>query len=157
MLALAPLEDQSPPRIEPASLDEVFEVLTRAVFQGGLHWAVVDRRWAAFERELEGFDVHAVAEYGPADVDRLVAERQLIRNRAKFEATVANARALVEIEREHGSFAAWLDEHDGYEAASAALRSRFALLGHFGSTWALWVLGGPTPPYEDWRRLGGGR
>lgn len=157
MLALAPTDDQSPPRVEPASLDDVFEVVTRAVFQAGLHWAVVDRRWPAFERELEGFDVHAVAAYADDDVDRLCAERQLIRNRVKWDATVANARALLEVEREHGSFAEWLGDFEDHEAARDAMCARFTHLGAFGATWVLWVLGGPTPPHAEWSRLGGAR
>lgn len=148
-------EDLTPPRIDTASLDDVFEVITRAVFQAGLHWSVVDRRWPAFEHALEGFDVHAVAGFGDAEADELARDPELIRNPAKVAAMLANARALVELERSHGSFAAWLDEHDGYDAACTALRSRFAYLGDFGATWTLWVLGGPTPPYADWSRLGG--
>jgi len=154
MHALAPRGDLVPPIIVPQSLDDIFEVITRAVFQAGLDWAVVDRRWEAFDRALEGFDAYAVAAWTADDVERLMQQGEIVRNRPKLEATRCNARELVAIEREHGTFADWLAEFDDYEAACAALSDRFAYLGTFGSTWALHVLGEEVPPHADWSRLG---
>lgn len=153
MHALAPVDGQVPPRIEPETLSDVFEVLTRAVFQAGMAWEVIDRRWPDFERALDGFDPYAVAAWGDRELDAVMAAPGIIRNRSKFASTVRNAATLVELEREHGSFAGWLAEHPGHDAAAGALRSHFSYLGSFGATWALHVLGEETPPHAEWSRL----
>jgi DNA-3-methyladenine glycosylase I len=77
--------------------DEValFEALTLGVFQAGLSWEIVFRKRDAFQKVFHGFDVAKVAKMTPRDVNRLVEDASIIRNRAKIEATVENARVMV--------------------------------------------------------------
>lgn len=82
----------------------LFERLSLEAFQSGLSWAIVLRKREAFRAAFAGFDPEAVAEFGDADVDRLLADAGIIRNRAKILATVGNARATLAL-REHGGLA----------------------------------------------------
>lgn len=78
-------------------LDErgLFERLSLNAFQAGLSWRTILAKRDAFREDFADFDPDAVARFGSADVERLLADRNIIRNRAKIEATIANARATV--------------------------------------------------------------
>ena len=86
----------------------LFEKLTLEGFQAGLAWATVLRKREAFKRAFDGFDPERVARYGAEDRVRLLGDAGIIRNRAKIEATIGNAAALLAVAVEHGSFAAYL-------------------------------------------------
>lgn len=73
---------------------ELFERISLEAFQSGLSWLVILRKRADFRRAFEGFDVGTVAAYTGADIDRLMADAGIVRNRAKIEATITNARAV---------------------------------------------------------------
>ena len=73
----------------------MFEALTLGVFEVGLSWSIVFGKRDAFRKAFQGFDVAKVAAMTERDVDRLVQDASIIRNRAKIEATVANARAML--------------------------------------------------------------
>jgi len=75
---------------EPA----LFERLSLEAFQSGLSWLIILRKRPAFRAAFAGFDIDAVAGLGDADVTRLLADAAIVRNRAKIEATIANARAV---------------------------------------------------------------
>lgn len=72
----------------------LFERLSFEAFQSGLSWLIILRKRPAFRAAFRGFDVDAVSAFGPGDVDRLMADAGIVRNRAKIEATIANARAM---------------------------------------------------------------
>ena len=76
---------------EPA----LFEALTLGVFEVGLSWSIVFGKREAFRAAFRGFDVTEVAALTERDVDRLVQDASIIRNRAKIQATVGNARAML--------------------------------------------------------------
>lgn len=84
-------------------LDEhgLFERMALEAFQSGLSWRIVLLKRPAFREAFANFDPDAVAAFGGADVERLLADARIIRNRAKIEATIANARATLAI-REAG-------------------------------------------------------
>jgi DNA-3-methyladenine glycosylase I len=79
--------------------DEVrlFEKLCLESFQSGLSWLTILRKREAFRAAFAGFVPERVAAFGPADVERLLADRGIVRNRAKVEATIANARATLQL------------------------------------------------------------
>jgi DNA-3-methyladenine glycosylase I len=72
----------------------LFERLTLEAFQSGLSWLIILRKRPAFRAAFDGFDVDAVADYDDGDVARLLADAGIVRNRAKIEATITNARAV---------------------------------------------------------------
>ena len=73
----------------------LFEALTLGVFQAGLSWSVVFGKRDGFRRAFHGFEVVRVAAMTERDVGRLLQDASIIRNRAKVQATVANARAMM--------------------------------------------------------------
>ena len=73
----------------------LFERLSLEAFQSGLSWLTILRKRENFRAAFNGFNIEAVAAFGPADVARLLADSGIVRNRAKIEATVANARAAL--------------------------------------------------------------
>jgi DNA-3-methyladenine glycosylase I len=75
----------------------LFEKLCLESFQSGLSWLTILRKREAFRAAFAGFDPAAVAAFGPSDVERLLADRGIVRNRAKVEAAIANARATLEL------------------------------------------------------------
>ncbi|GII93095.1 DNA-3-methyladenine glycosylase I [Sinosporangium siamense] len=77
--------------------DRVFERLTLEAFQSGLSWLTILRKRENFRKAFDGFSIAAVAEYGEADVERLLTDTGIVRNRAKIEAAVANARVALEV------------------------------------------------------------
>jgi len=77
----------------------LFERVCLEAFQSGLSWLVILRKREGFRRAFAGFDPHRVAEFGEDDVQRLLADPGIVRNRAKIEATIHNARAVLELDR----------------------------------------------------------
>jgi DNA-3-methyladenine glycosylase I len=77
--------------------DGLYERVTLEAFQSGLSWLTILRKRPAFRAAFDGFRLEAVAGYGPADVDRLLADRGIVRNRAKIEAAIQNARAALDL------------------------------------------------------------
>lgn len=73
----------------------VFERVSLEAFQAGLSWVTILRKRPAFREAFAGFDPDVVAAFGPEDVERLLGDARIVRNRAKIEATVHNARATL--------------------------------------------------------------
>ena len=96
----------------PASDENVlFERLVLEINQAGLSWLTILNKRPAFTAAYRGFDVDRVARFGARDVERLMADPGIIRNRLKVDAAVENARRIRGLRKSHGSFAAWLDAH----------------------------------------------
>jgi DNA-3-methyladenine glycosylase I len=87
---------------------ELFERLALEGFQAGLSWTTILRKRDAFRAAFRGFDPALVARFGAIDRERLLADAGIVRNRAKIDATIANAARLLELVDEAGSFAAYL-------------------------------------------------
>ncbi|MFE4971334.1 DNA-3-methyladenine glycosylase I [Kitasatospora sp. NPDC056651] len=82
----------------------LYERITLEAFQAGLSWATILRKRPAFRAAFDGFAPDRVAGYGDADIERLLADAGIVRNRAKILAAVTNARATIRL-REHGGLA----------------------------------------------------
>ncbi|MEZ0355324.1 DNA-3-methyladenine glycosylase I [Mycobacterium sp. SA01] len=76
----------------------LFERMSLEAFQSGLSWLIILRKRDNFRRAFDGFDIETVAGYTDRDVTRLMADEGIVRNRAKIEATIANARAVAELD-----------------------------------------------------------
>jgi DNA-3-methyladenine glycosylase I len=81
-----------------------FEVLVLSGAQAGLNWSLVLKKREGYRRAFDGFDPEKVARYSEREVRTLLADPQIIRNRMKIEAAVRNARAVLKIQEEFGSF-----------------------------------------------------
>ena len=74
----------------------LFELLVLEGAQAGLSWSTILRKREGYRRAFAGFDVERVAAFGPHDVERLLADESIVRNRAKIESAIGNARVVVE-------------------------------------------------------------
>jgi DNA-3-methyladenine glycosylase I len=86
----------------------LFEMLTLEGAQAGLSWSTILRKRQGYRRAFAGFDPAVVARFGAKDVERLLADPGIVRNRLKVESTVNNAARVLEVQAEHGSLDAYL-------------------------------------------------
>ena len=86
----------------------LFEFLILEGAQAGLSWSTILGRREGYRKAYRGFDPAKVARFGERDVERLLGDEGIIRNRAKITWSIANARAFLDLVGEHGSFAAYL-------------------------------------------------
>jgi DNA-3-methyladenine glycosylase I len=82
----------------------LFELLTLEGAQAGLSWMTILRRRDGYRRAFANFDPARVAAFGEPESQRLLANPEIIRNRQKIESTIANARRILEVQQEYGSF-----------------------------------------------------
>lgn len=92
---------------------KLFEFLVLDAFQAGLSWAIVLKKREGFRKAFSDFDPRKVAKYDRRKVRTLLADAGIIRNRMKVEATIANARAFLEVQREFGSFDRYIWQFTG--------------------------------------------
>ena len=112
--------------------DSLFENMGLQVFQAGLTWRMILARRDAFRAAFNNWNIDAVAAMGPADVEALVKDAAIIRNRKKIEACIENARIIQGLRQEHGSFCNWFYhalEGDSLPELQKALRSTFKFMG----------------------------
>jgi DNA-3-methyladenine glycosylase I len=86
----------------------LFELLTLEGAQAGLSWSTILRKREGYRKAFAGFDPAKVARFGPKDVERLLGDPGIVRNRLKVESTLENARRVLEVQDELGSFDAYL-------------------------------------------------
>lgn len=86
----------------------LFERLMLECFQAGLSWRTILHKRAHFRRAFDGWDAARIAAYGPEDTARLLADPGIVRNRLKIAAAVRNAQAFLAVQREAGSFDAFV-------------------------------------------------
>ena len=143
-------EQRAPEQITPRSLGDYLEVMSKAVFQSGMSWRVVDSKWPGTREAFAGFDPSTVAASGESDIERLAGDTRVIRNRRKLRAVASNAARMLELEAEHGSFRDYLRSHGSFEATVADLRQQFSFLGETGCYFLLYVVREEVPPHEQW-------
>jgi 3-methyladenine DNA glycosylase Tag len=141
----------APKQIDAKTPGDYLEVITRSAFQAGISWDVINAKWDGFREAFDGFDAEKISEYTPDDIDRLAADKRIVRNRRKIEATVHNAQVLCDLTMEYGSVKAYLDSLDGFEAKVKDLRKRFKFLGDFGAYLFLYIVREPVPDYHEFR------
>jgi DNA-3-methyladenine glycosylase I len=86
----------------------LFELLTLEGAQAGLSWSTILHKREGYRRAFADFDAAAVARFGTKDVERLLADPGIVRNRLKIESAIGNAARVLEVRDERGSFAAYL-------------------------------------------------
>jgi DNA-3-methyladenine glycosylase I len=89
----------------------LFARMVLEINQAGLSWTTILNKKDHFFRAFDGFDLPTVAAYGEEQVARLLGDPGIIRNRLKVEAAIQNAKVIIGLQQEHGSFQAWLNLH----------------------------------------------
>ncbi|HTV75102.1 MAG TPA: DNA-3-methyladenine glycosylase I [Candidatus Acidoferrales bacterium] len=141
-----------PERIEPTKLADYLAVMSRAIFQAGLSWKMIETRWDAYLRLFDGFEPTLVAAYGEDDVMRILQDGGVLRTGKKIWATIDNARTMLALEAKHGSFRAYLQSFGSYETLAADLKRRFKFLGELSAYYFLFRVGERVPHFEDWEK-----
>lgn len=141
---------ETPEQILPTKLGDYLDVMSKAVFQSGMSWKVVEAKWDSTREAFKGFDPETVAAFTETDLDGLTNDTRVIRNRRKLEGVVHNARRMVELERDHGSFQAYLRSRTNFPALVRDMREQFKFLGDMGSYYFLYVVGEEVPDHAQW-------
>lgn len=139
-----------PEVVQARGTSEYFEVITRAVFQAGVSWAQIARHWRAYRRAFEDFDAATVAAYDDVAIERVLAEPGILRMPRKIKATIANAVALLEIEREFGGVDEYVASFESYAPLAKDFKKRFAFMGDMNVWYVLFRTGHPVPRFETW-------
>lgn len=93
--------------LKKVSDDRWLAGMTRAVFQAGFVWKIIENKWPGFEEAFDGFDPHRIAFYTDEQIGRLASDARIVRNGQKIVATRDNARFVVELAKENGSAGAF--------------------------------------------------
>ncbi len=89
----------------------LFERLILEINQAGLSWITILKKADNFRKAYHDFNVAKIANYGENDINRLLSDAGIIRNRLKINAAIVNAQKILELQKEHGSFQNWLESH----------------------------------------------
>ena len=109
-----------------------FENMTRIIFQGGLNWKIIEKKWSNFRRAFKNFSIDDVALFDNPDVERLMQDSGIVRNMAKIIATIKNAKEFQKIIHEYGSFQKYIDSLDktnNYTSVIEEFSKKFSRLG----------------------------
>lgn len=91
--------------------DELFERLILEINQAGLNWSTILNKQQNFKKAYKNFNIKKVAAFKEKDFERLMNDAGIIRNRLKINAAIENAKTLLQIQKEFGSFKNWIDHH----------------------------------------------
>lgn len=117
--------------------DRYLATMTKCVFSAGFNWRVIEAKWNGFEAAFHGFVPGRVTFFSDEDLDRLVSDKQIVRNGQKIKATIENARFVAETSKEHDGFGQFLADWPADDQAGL-----LAHLNKHGSR-----LGGATAQY----------
>ncbi len=129
---------------QPPNDDAYFENMSRVIFQAGLNWRVVDKKWQAIREAFCGFDIKKVVRLTDADVEAMLKNPQIIRHRGKIQAVIQNARNFQAIEKAYGSFPKYLgslDKSNNYGKVVKDLIAKFKWLGLSSAETFLYAVG----------------
>lgn len=142
----------APLQVDPTSLDVYLEVMSKPVFQAGISWAVVEKKWPGIRAAFHDFNTGAVAGMSDSELARLLQDERVIRSDRKIAAVRYNARKMIDLDSMHGTFKSYLGSHAGFEATLKSLRKEFKFLGDMGAYHFLYVVREPVPAYEEFCR-----
>jgi DNA-3-methyladenine glycosylase I len=140
----------------------LFEKLSLEGFQSGLSWLTILRKREGFRRAFEGFDFERIARFGTRDVARLLADPAIVRNRAKIEAVINNARRTIELVEHEGSIARYVWRFEPQPRARLIDRDALRALAQTAESKSLardlkrrgWRFVGPTTVYAFMQAMG---
>jgi 3-methyladenine DNA glycosylase Tag len=133
----------------PAKDDVYFENMTRVIFMAGLSWRMIDKKWPNFKKAFKNFSMEEVAKFVEKDLQQLVGDESIVRNRAKITATIENAKQFQKVKEEYGSFKRYLgslDKSNNYAFVIRELSKKFSRIGPSSARIFLYSVG------EDIRR-----
>lgn len=139
-----------PEKIEPESLGDYLEIMSKAVFQSGISWRVVESKWPGIKEAFKDFNAEAVADLTEPELEALSQDTRVIRNRRKLAAIVSNDQRMIELDEEHGGFQKYLRSHPDFGSTIQDIRKQFKFMGETGTYFFLYVVGENVPPHDEW-------
>ncbi len=113
--------------------NRLFERLMFEINQAGLNWILILKKQDNFRKAFDNFNIEKVASYGDTDFERLMNDKNIIRNRLKIRAAIDNARIIIGIQQASGSFRNWLDvnakNHTSLEEWTRLFKKTFRFTG----------------------------
>lgn len=139
-----------PERIVPEKLGDYLEIMTMASFQAGVSWALIQSKWDNFIHAFDNFEPSVVSKYEKNKIDKLLLDPGIIRSEKKIVGTIENARTMLMLESEFGSFQKYLRSFISYQNLSADIRQRFQFVGEVSVYYLLFRAGEPVPDFDSW-------
>ncbi len=127
-----PREYGAPPQVTPKRLANYLEAMSKCVMQTGISWTVVDKKWPELREAFLGFDPEQLLALSDREVEALLTDTRIIRNRTKVNAILHNAARMLELEQQHGTFREYLRSKPDYW-------DRAKMLGRTSSSWGTWA------------------
>jgi len=134
----------------PSDDSVYFENMCRVIFQAGLNWRVIDNKWLTTKKAFADFNILDVANFANTDVETLMRDPGIIRNKGKIKAIIQNAQNFMAIEKQYGSFQKYLDsldKSDNYANAIKDLVNKFKWLGPPSASLFLYTVGEKIEPW----------
>src|SRR6266849_732674 len=131
----------------PKELSGYLDAMARVMFQTGISWRVVDAKWPGIRDAFHGFEPKRVARLSAKDIERLMEDTRVIRNRRKLEAIASNAGHMLELDAQFKGFKGYLDSLGDFDATKKALHKQFAFMGDTGTWYFLWMVGRKVPEH----------
>jgi DNA-3-methyladenine glycosylase I len=135
--------------IQPSSLNDYLEVMSKAVFQSGMSWKVVEAKWPGTREAFHNFDIGEVAAFNEKDLEELSQDTRVIRNQRKLAAIVSNAQKIIELDEEYGTFQKYLRIQEDFDATLNEMRKDFKFMGPTGVYYFLYMVGEQVPSHEE--------
>jgi DNA-3-methyladenine glycosylase I len=135
---------------KPSNDKIYFENMCRVIFQAGLNWHVIDNKWPTTKKAFANFNIREVANFTNTDVERLMRDPGIVRNRGKIKAIIQNAQNFTAIEKQYGSFQKYLDsldKSDNYANTIKDLVNKFKWLGPPSAGLFLYTVGEQIDPW----------
>jgi 3-methyladenine DNA glycosylase Tag len=139
-----------PLKIQPKDLSDYLAVMSKAVFQAGVSWALIDSRWLEFENAFENFKPANVSKFDEAKIAKIIENPKLFKSERKVRATIHNAATMVALDTEYDGFRNYLLSFISYAELSKDLRKRFKNFGELSVYYFLFRLGEAVPEFNSW-------
>lgn len=134
----------------PKNDDEYFERMTKAVFQAGLNWKMIDDKWSNFEKAFSNFSIRKVAKFGDVQISDLMKNAGIVRNEKKILSTIYNAQQAAAIEKEFGSFKDYFRSFGkDHDKLMEDIQTRFHHVGASTARTFLWMTGVKLEPTAE--------
>ncbi|MFX0106586.1 MAG: DNA-3-methyladenine glycosylase I [Candidatus Hodarchaeota archaeon] len=140
-----------PPRKKPSKEREYFEILSKAVFNAGFSYQVVNRKWEGIKEIFHQFDPKIISNWTVDDIGNALESPKIIRNSKKVNAIVENAKVFLKLLEKYGTFNNYLKtfRERPYKEKQKIISKQFKWLGPTGAHFFLWSVGEDAPPCEQ--------
>ena len=139
-----------PPQEKPENEKGYFEILSKAVFNAGFSYQVVNTKWEGIKEVFKEFDPEIVSNWTIDEVSDALESPKIIRNSKKVKAIVSNAQVFLDLVKKYRSFENYLESFrdKSYEEKQKIIAKQFKWLGPTGAHFFLWSIGEDVPPCE---------